>query len=187
MLSIQSGLTKKIKDIMEKEILSQQYAEKAVRESPNNLYKGYDLHRQMELTRFDGYDIQQAYEDGFDASGDTTAIVTIEGTWFWGISIHHIISNGKALVKLVFDRRSEGICEIYDLNTHPDCQKKGYASRLMKLAEETARQKGCFKTLLWVEKDSWQEAWYRRLGYVDEEFMQPVSKDTVWLEKFLKR
>ena len=57
----------------------------------------------------------------------------------------------------------------------------------MKLAEETARQKGCFKTLLWVEKDSWQEAWYRRLGYVDEEFIPPVSKDTVWLEKFLKR
>ena len=52
---------------MKKEDLSKKYAEKVVRESPNNLYKGYHLHRQMELTRFDGYDIQQAFEDGFDA------------------------------------------------------------------------------------------------------------------------
>lgn len=52
---------------MKKEELSTKYAEKAVRENPNNLYKGYHFHRQMELTRFDGYDIQQAWEDGYDA------------------------------------------------------------------------------------------------------------------------
>lgn len=50
-----------------KEELGRQYAEEKVRKSPENLYKGYHLHRQMELTRFDGYDIQQAFEDGFDA------------------------------------------------------------------------------------------------------------------------
>lgn len=50
-----------------KEEVGRQYAEEKVRKSPENLYKGYHLHRQMELTRFDGYDIQQAFEDGFDA------------------------------------------------------------------------------------------------------------------------
>lgn len=50
-----------------KEELGRQYAEAKVRKSPENLYKGYHLHRQMELTRFDGYDIRQAFEDGFDA------------------------------------------------------------------------------------------------------------------------
>ena len=49
-----------------KEELARQYAEKKVRESPANLYKGYHLHRQMELTRFDGYDVEQAFGDGFD-------------------------------------------------------------------------------------------------------------------------
>lgn len=44
-----------------KEELGRQYAEAKVRKSPENLYKGYHLHRQMELTRFDGYDIQQAF------------------------------------------------------------------------------------------------------------------------------
>ena len=52
---------------MKKEDLSKKYVEILLRESPNNLYKGYHLHRQMELTRFDGYDIQQTFEDGFDA------------------------------------------------------------------------------------------------------------------------
>lgn len=170
-----------------KEELSQQYAEEKVRESPNNLYKGYHLHRQMELTHFDGYDIQQAFEDGMDVHyRETPSVISIEGSWFWGTSIHHIISNGQALVKLVFDNRLKGVCEVYDLNTHPSHLKKGYATLLMKQAEETARQKECFKIILWVEKDSWQEKWYRRMGYIDEEFMQPVNKDTIWLEKFLK-
>lgn len=170
---------------MKKEELSYQYAEKAVRENPGNKYKGYHLHRQMELTRFDGYDIQQAFEDGMDAAAGTPAVVTIEGEWFWGTSIHLIITDGHALVKLVIDRRTREVCELYDLATHPSHRRRGYAAMLMRQAEETARQKGCVKAVLWVEKDSWQEQWYRRLGYATEPFIEPVSDGTVWLGKIL--
>ena len=49
---------------MTKEELARQYADKKVEE--RNEYPLYDLRKRKELTRFDGYDIEQAYEDGFD-------------------------------------------------------------------------------------------------------------------------
>lgn len=111
--------------------------------------------------------------------------IKIEGEWFWGTSIHIITTDGHALLKLVIDKRCSFRGEIYDLNTHPDKQRQGYANFLMKEAEEEARRRGCKNIVLWVEKGSWQKQWYRRHGYEDEEFMEPPSDDTIWLEKFL--
>ena len=51
---------------MKKEELAKQYADKKTAESPLNAYNNYPLERQKELCTFDGYDIEQAYEDGFD-------------------------------------------------------------------------------------------------------------------------
>ena len=50
---------------MTKEELAKQYADKKVDERKE--YTQYDLSKRKELTTFDGYDIEQAYEDGFDA------------------------------------------------------------------------------------------------------------------------
>lgn len=49
---------------MTKKELARQYAERKVEERKE--YPLYDLRKRKELTRFDGYDIEQAYEDGFD-------------------------------------------------------------------------------------------------------------------------
>ena len=49
---------------MSKEELAKQYADKKVEERKE--YPLYDLRKRKELTRFDGYDIEQAYEDGYD-------------------------------------------------------------------------------------------------------------------------
>jgi hypothetical protein len=43
---------------------SKEYAERRVNNSPYNEYKNYGQNTQMELTTFDGYDIEQAFEDG---------------------------------------------------------------------------------------------------------------------------
>lgn len=48
----------------EKAKLAQQYADSKVEERKE--YLNYDFHRRKILTKFDGYDIEQAYEDGFD-------------------------------------------------------------------------------------------------------------------------
>ena len=62
---------------MNKEELAQQYADQKVLE--RNEYPLCDLRTRKELTRFDGYDIEQAFEDGLterdkhlwkDAQGD---------------------------------------------------------------------------------------------------------------------
>lgn len=51
---------------MNKQELAKQYADKKTAESPLNAYNNYPLERQKELCTFDGYDIEQAFEDGFD-------------------------------------------------------------------------------------------------------------------------
>ena len=51
---------------MNKEELVKQYADKKLSENPRNVYKKLPLGMQKSLTNFDGYDIEQAYEDGFD-------------------------------------------------------------------------------------------------------------------------
>ena len=111
--------------------------------------------------------------------------VRIENGWFWGTSVHLVMPDGKALVKLVIDKRAKARCEIYDLATHPSAWRKGYARVLMTEAEAVAREKGCEELLLWVERDTWMQKWYGKMGYEVEEFMTPPSEDTVWMSKTL--
>ena len=56
------------------EELARQYAEQQVKDSPNNEYKGYSFELQKELTKFDGYDIEQAYEDGYKQAEKDNAL-----------------------------------------------------------------------------------------------------------------
>jgi GNAT superfamily N-acetyltransferase len=172
---------------MKKDELSRQYAEKKVRESPNNMYKNYHLHRQMECTHFDGYDIQQAYEDGYDgrSAEQEPEIIRMESDWFWGTSVQFTTSDGRGYMKVFIDDSDTKICNICDIIIHPDYRQKGYANRLLSEAEKEARERGCLRLLLWVERGSWMERWYRRKGFVDEEFIKPPDESVRWMEKFL--
>lgn len=51
---------------MNKEELSEHYANQKVLANPRNVFTGYSWDTQKKLTTFDGYDIEQAFEDGFD-------------------------------------------------------------------------------------------------------------------------
>lgn len=51
---------------MTKTELSEHYANQKVLANPRNAFTGYPWDIQKSLTRFDGYDIEQAYEDGYD-------------------------------------------------------------------------------------------------------------------------
>lgn len=51
---------------MTKQELAKQYADKKLSENPRNVYKKLPLGMQKSLTNFDGYDIEQAFEDGYD-------------------------------------------------------------------------------------------------------------------------
>ena len=65
---------------MNKEELARQYADKKTAESPLNAYNNYPLERQKELCTFDGYDIEQAFEDGYDAAIERACIFIKETT-----------------------------------------------------------------------------------------------------------
>lgn len=51
---------------MTKQELAKQYADKKLSETPRNVYKKLPLGMEKSETNFDGYDIEQAFEDGFD-------------------------------------------------------------------------------------------------------------------------
>ena len=51
---------------MNKEELAKQYADKKLSENPRNVYNKLPLGMEKSETNFGGYDIEQAYEDGFD-------------------------------------------------------------------------------------------------------------------------
>lgn len=71
-----------------------------------------------------------------------------------------------------------------DIVTHGDhCRRRGYGRQLMKLAERKAKLLGCEIALLRVDKGTFQEQWYRRLGYVET---MPDQEAVITLYKYLK-
>lgn len=81
---------------MNKEELAKRYADKKVEERKE--YILYDLHRRKTLTTFDGYAIEEAYEDGFDKAMELTCEFLYEqlnnGTMECG-NIEEFIKNYK--------------------------------------------------------------------------------------------
>lgn len=114
-------------------------------------------------------------------------IIKIATDWYWGTSVFLTTADGHAIIQCVFDDRGKDICELYDLNVHQDYRRQGHATRLMQAAEDEAKARGCKRILLWAEKDTWREDWYRRLGYDDEEFRRPPHESTKWMEKFINQ
>ena len=53
----------------------------------------------------------------------------------------------------------------------------------MKLAERKAKLLGCEMALLRVDKGTFQEQWYRRLGYAET---MPDQEEVITLYKYLK-
>jgi GNAT superfamily N-acetyltransferase len=54
---------------------------------------------------------------------------------------------------------------IWHLATHPDHQRQGIASALLKEAEERARQRGIVRIEAWTRDDAATQRWYQRHGF----------------------
>lgn len=74
------------------------------------------------------------------------------------------------------DNKASGCCLYYynddrkngyiaNLKTEKKSQRRGYATRMVKQAENIFIFFGFSAILLKVKKNSWQEKWYRQLGY----------------------
>lgn len=113
-------------------------------------------------------------------------IIKIESLWHWGTSIHLVTDDGHGLIKLCLDDNSPEDCDLCDLGVHPKSRRKGYARALMQAAESIAKERGCRFLLLWAKKKSWVRRWYERLGFYEEEFIEPPHPTTIVLRKNLK-
>lgn len=86
---------------MKKEELAKQYADKKTAESPLNAYNNYPLERQKELCTFDGYDIEQAYEDGYDKA--------VELAREWLEEIFGAYQNKDNVIEIFRKKMEEGV------------------------------------------------------------------------------
>ena len=79
---------------MSKEELAKQYADKKV--AKKGQYIDYDFDVRKELTAFDGYEIEQAYEDGYDKAVELA------------VGFLHKVARGYAIRELLTGEPYEG-------------------------------------------------------------------------------
>jgi GNAT superfamily N-acetyltransferase len=70
------------------------------------------------------------------------------------------------------------------LSVHESMTKKGLGTSIQEIREDWGRIRGYKYSKLWVKRDSWQQKWYERRGYV---FFREKheSKTHIWMVKNL--
>jgi len=86
---------------MTKTELSEHYANQKVLANPRNAFTGYSWDTQKKLTTFDGYDIEQAYEDGFDKA--------VELAREWLEEIFGAYQNKDNVIEIFRKKMEEGV------------------------------------------------------------------------------
>lgn len=86
---------------MTKTELSEHYANQKVLANPRNAFTGYSWDTQKKLTTFDGYDIEQAYEDGYDKA--------VELAREWLEEIFGAYQNKDNVIEIFRKKMEEGV------------------------------------------------------------------------------
>ena len=78
---------------------------------------------------------------------------------------------------------------IYLSNLYVDTnmRNKGIGTRLVSMCENIAENLGINKIILFVEKNSWMQKWYNRLGYKKLKIFSenPPLENAMWMKKDL--
>lgn len=62
-------------------------------------------------------------------------------------------------------------------------RRLGYGTKLQKIREQIAKEKGYKYTMLWVVKGTWMRKWYKKRGY---KYYKPYKEENaIWLRKVL--
>ena len=96
------------------------------------------------------------------------------------ITIHDSSHNGICYVDF-----HDGEYIINALSVFSMYQNKGTGTFLMKSAEEFIKKLNGNKAILYVEKDTWQADWYKKLGYHQSDVQDGFEK-YIRMEKELK-
>ena len=96
------------------------------------------------------------------------------------ITIHDLSHNGVCYIDF-----NNGEYIVNALSVMSRYQNKGIGAFLIKSAEEFISNLKGSKAILYVEKDTWQAEWYKRLGYHISDIQDRCNK-YVRMEKNLK-
>lgn len=120
---------------------------------------------------------------GIDESERGGMVEMHTNRWPWGLMVDIVTHGGRGLVCVSVTDGEENKAWIHNISVVDHCRRRGYGRQLMKLAERKAKLLGCEMALLRVDKGTFQEQWYRRLGYVET---MPDQEEVITLYKYLK-
>ncbi len=97
--------------------------------------------------------------------------------------------NGKILgVAALEPRRGEGVGFVWHVYVHPEHQRRGVGTALMKRVEERARELGLRKLRLITHgRAYWAIRFYERLGFRVVDYVERVAWRDVLMEKVISR
>lgn len=84
--------------------------------------------------------------------------------WEKDTSVYIMKKDGSSMIRLYWENNDDAVY-ISDLHVDERCRNKGYASDLMLIAEEIAKNKKCKMLLLTADSNSWMYKWYKKLGF----------------------
>lgn len=74
-------------------------------------------------------------------------------------------SGGEGTCSVSIDKIEKSCAYIYDVSVEENHRKRGYGNKLLKEAENVARNLGANVVSLLAEKDKFTVDWYKRKGY----------------------
>ena len=86
-------------------------------------------------------------------------------TWCWGKSTIIVLENGKGIVTVSFENENPNEATITGLSVHESARRKGLGTKLVKLAEEEAKEFGVKRIILFSDENSFTYNWYKSLGF----------------------
>ena len=107
-----------------------------------------------------------------------------------GRTSYVVADGGRAIVLVsMLDTKGEwnGVATLHDLVVHESRRKKGLGRRLVRIAEDVARDMGADTLRLAVEPGTWMEAWYFRLGFNETGFVTAGDYTYNVMEKNIRR
>lgn len=107
-------------------------------------------------------------------------MITHTNKWIWGTTQQIITHNGIATVRIEYIDNYSDTASIGGLSVLEEHRKKGYATELMKIAEDEIRKMQKKTIYLSLEKEEWLYNFYVKLGYVlydEDEDYKYMSKE----------
>ena len=106
---------------------------------------------------------------------------------FWGRTVIIILDGGYSFAMVSMMDNDESVANIHDIIVHADRRGRGWGSRLLELATESARHLGASIARLAVDPDSWMCGWYERHGFREKGITSYDSHDCLVMEKEIRR